>query len=88
MAGTKSKLKRSFCAGQTQPGTNGGQSGNAQPQETGFGRASMETPGVTQDSARKDVDAVKAAREKFEQERDPLHNWRHKHKVDAAGFVG
>lgn len=84
------------CAGQAQPGgiAGGNLGGQAQQnpqgtnpvqQDSSFGRASMETPGVVQDSTKRDIENGKAAREKLEQER--LHAWRSKHKVDAAGFV-
>ncbi len=56
-------------------------------QEGNFGRASMETPGVVSDSTKQDIENVKAARDKFEKEKEALHAWRTKHKVDAAGFV-
>lgn len=61
---------------------------NSPPAQEGtFGRASMGTPGVVSDSTKQDIDNVKAARDKFEKEREALHAWRTKHKVDAAGFV-
>lgn len=56
-------------------------------QEGSFGRASMGTPGLVSDSTKQDIENVKAARDKFEKEKEALHAWRTKHKVDAAGFV-
>lgn len=47
----------------------------------------MGTPGLVSDSTKQDIENVKAARDKFEKEKEALHAWRTKHKVDAAGFV-
>ena len=64
------------------------QNANSPPAQEGtFGRASMGTPGIISDSTKQDIDNVKAARDKFEKEKEALHAWRTKHKVDAAGFV-
>ena len=41
-----------------------------------------------QETVKPNIEDVKAARDKFEGEKEALHAWRTKHhKVDAAGFV-
>lgn len=58
------------------------------PQGTAFGRASMGNQGLDSGPNKPDMDAVKAARDRFEGEKEALHAWRTKHhKVDSAGFV-
>ena len=87
VAGTQNPVSAQVAGGNTAQVQSG--NGNRPPvqQEGNFGRASMETPGVVSESAKKDIENVKAARDKFEKEREALQSWRTKHKVDAAGFV-